>query len=48
MHNSGATRREIANAHLKLFWLFENRIGTLPTVRAAHPSDAAQERGASG
>jgi hypothetical protein len=23
-HNSGASRREIADAHLKLLWLFEN------------------------
>jgi len=23
MHNSGASRREIADAHLKLAWLFE-------------------------
>jgi hypothetical protein len=24
MHNSGASRREIADSHLRLFWLFEN------------------------
>jgi hypothetical protein len=24
MHGSGASRREIADSHLKLFWLFEN------------------------
>jgi hypothetical protein len=24
MHNSGASRREVADSHLKLSWLFEN------------------------
>jgi hypothetical protein len=28
MQDSGASRREIAELRLKLFWLFENRIGT--------------------
>jgi hypothetical protein len=44
MYSSGATRREIAKSHLKLFWLFENRIGNLHAAvgwakrkRAHHP-----------
>jgi hypothetical protein len=38
MQTSGASRREIAKPYLKLFWLFENRIGNSRTVRAAYPS----------
>src|SRR5260370_28457607 len=44
---SGATRREIADSYVKLFWLFENRIGNLEAAvgwakrkRAHHPCNS--------
>jgi hypothetical protein len=34
MHNSGASRREIAKLWLRTIWLFEERVSTLTVVIA--------------
>jgi hypothetical protein len=46
MHNSGESRRGIADAHVKLFWLFENRIpGNSLRTNAPHHASSPRTRG---
>jgi hypothetical protein len=40
MHSSGASRREIANSHLKLFWLLKIEVGACEAILNLTPRNA--------